>query len=241
MSDPLGLVSEVVSSDFYNNICIYCMAKDYPLIQHFEELDMHIFAFRSDQIWNYLSYNVNTEFLKNYLDQQSESQFLVISNPEIVKWVKEKYKVIWDISCLRLFREGNTNFISGITAIPITSKQLPWVYNNSGYQQFLSMDYLETRLRLGGGYYIENKKVPVAWVMSHDDGSLGMLHVMNEFRRNGLGRILVNVMSAKLHEEKIPVFAHIEPTNLPSLKLFRSMGFVDKAEVTWMKIKCPKR
>lgn len=237
MSDHLELVSEVVSSDFYNNICILCMSKDYPLVNFYEEQGMYAFAFRSDENWCYLSHNANTEFLCNYLLQQSGSQFLVISNPEVVKWVKEKHKVIWEITCLRLFREGNFNIISDISILPITSRQLPWVYHNSGYQQFLSMDYLETRLRLGGGFYIENNGVPVAWVMSHDDGSVGMLHVMNEFRRKGLGRMLVDAMSAKVKEKNMPVFAHIEPSNLPSLKLFRSMGFVDKAVVTWMKVR----
>ena len=218
------------------NIAMLCMDGDYPLLKVEQQGEMLMCRYQSDEQWCHFSYNSSPQFIDNFLKANRGGQYLVISEPEIFEYVQQSHRISWSICCLRLFQDEMPLFpVNGLVE-PLQFVHLPTVFENSKYKQFLSKNYLAKRFELGGGFCIKEKGKPVAWIMTHDDGSVGMLHVLDDYRRNGYAKKLVQAMAQKVREKNCPVFAHIEPTNLSSLHLFKSLGFEERANVNWFKV-----
>ncbi|XP_062375837.1 glycine N-acyltransferase-like isoform X2 [Sardina pilchardus] len=66
---------------------------------------------------------------------------------------------------------------------------------------------------------------PVAWVLTYAYCAMGMLYTRPEHRRKGYAKILISVISKRLHAQGYPVFCFIEEENQLSYKLFQSLGF----------------
>jgi len=77
----------------------------------------------------------------------------------------------------------------------------------------------------------------VAWGMTHDDGSLGFLHVLKEYRSRGYGKsILLDLIHQRRKEGK-PVFGNVEPENIKSIKLASKLGFTFDQQSSWIKLR----
>lgn len=221
------------------NISILCMDEEYPLLEVMEQAGMLMCRFQSDEEWCHFSHNTDAGFIGNFFGKHSQKQFIVVSDSHLFDRIGKAYRVAWSISCYRLFLNLSV-FPEPAAAIEqLRSYDLRYVYENSKYQQFLNMDYLTKRLELGGGYCIRDQQLPVAWIMTHDDGSVGMLHVLDAYRGRGFARKLVTAMSRKVSQKGRPVFAHIEPTNTASLALFGSLGFIARNRLTWARVSKP--
>lgn len=74
----------------------------------------------------------------------------------------------------------------------------------------------------------------IAFGMTHDEGSIGVLHVMENYRRQGLGRFVTKALTVqKLKNGQIP-FMHIEKDNKASLAMAKSLGFVEDRIILWI-------
>ena len=62
------------------------------------------------------------------------------------------------------------------------------------------------------------------FIGTHDEGSMGMLHVRPQYRRQGLAEALEQAMIARLLKRGQIPFAHVEVGNAPSLALQRKLG-----------------
>lgn len=74
------------------------------------------------------------------------------------------------------------------------------------------------------------------FIGTHSEGSLGMLEVMPQFRRQGLGKALEqHKINEYLADGKIP-YCHILENNSASLALERELGFLisDTSSVCWL-------
>jgi len=104
---------------------------------------------------------------------------------------------------------------------PLTAAHLDWVHEHNGHNR----EYLKERLASGAIYggYIDGELCGSIGV--HADGSIGMLVVLNSFRRRGyafeLEGYMVNMLLARKH---IP-FSQIEFDNEASIGLHKKLGF----------------
>jgi len=82
---------------------------------------------------------------------------------------------------------------------------------------------------------------PAAWVIRHNDLSIGSLHTEEAFRRKGLAKVLIIHYFNQLFQLEEPketgILFHISITNQASLGLFKSLGLEHYQEVTWLNIK----
>lgn len=219
-----------------HNIALLCLSEEYPLLEVMQGGAMLMCRFKSDEEWCHFSHNASTAFIDSFFRQYTKGQYVVFSDPEVFNYVRQQYKIAWSISCMRLFLDNRIALKMPPGLQPIRQVHLQKVNDYSKYQQFLSKDYLLKRLEYGGGFCIEQDGLQVAWVMTHDDGSIGMLQVVDGYRGRGYARMLVNAMAIKVRQKGRPVFAHIEQGNAPSLNLFESLGFEVKGQVTWARI-----
>ena len=72
----------------------------------------------------------------------------------------------------------------------------------------------------------------VAWVLTHLDGSLGMLYTSPLHRRKGLGRQVVQEHLARFAEKDSRAFAYVSTENEASEALWRGLGW-ESWEVGW--------
>ena len=99
------------------------------------------------------------------------------------------------------------------------------------------MPYLEERITKSFSAGIFQKGRLAAWGLTHDEGAIGSLNVLKEFRGKGLGSTVVASLVEQIRAAgKIP-FAQVEERNIPALKLCKKLGFIVDRNVTWLKIR----
>jgi len=96
-----------------------------------------------------------------------------------------------------------------------------------------SPDRILRRIRSGPGYCIRREGMPVAWGLTHDDGSMGFLHVIEKYRHQGMARTLTTVLARSLLRLGVQPFMYIVTTNRASLRLTASMGFSRAGRFSW--------
>ncbi len=224
---------KLLLKDPEHNISFFCLDEAYQLVELTERDDMLMCRYKPDQEWCYFSFNANRDFIRDFFDAHDGIQPVVILDQSLFEWITLQYRVHYSIDCFRLFLRKVDFSEPDADIVPLQPADLQNVYHTSKYQNFLSMAYLHNRLRLGGGYCIRAGDMAVAWIMTHDDGSVGMLHVLDEYRGRGFARRLVMAMSRDRHRKGKAVFAHIEPNNRASLNLFESLGYEASGRHTW--------
>jgi 8-oxo-dGTP diphosphatase len=119
--------------------------------------------------------------------------------------------------------------------IPLTTYHIGFIISQSNYKQFLTPAYVEGRISKSISAAIMEKDKLVAWGLTHDDGALGSLHVLDEYRKKGYGKeILISLIHQNRKLGKIS-FAQIEEKNLKATNLIEQLGFVKDRRVSWVK------
>ena len=85
--------------------------------------------------------------------------------------------------------------------------------------------YIEERLREGEMYGVYEDGQLAGFMGTHAEGSLGLLEILPEYRRRGLGEALERYVTRVHLSRGWTPFAQIESTNLPSQALHRKLGF----------------
>ncbi|XP_034099504.1 uncharacterized protein LOC117564727 [Drosophila albomicans] len=73
----------------------------------------------------------------------------------------------------------------------------------------------------------------LAWCLRLPLGSLGLLQVMPSQKRLGLGSLMVRVLSKKIAEQDLDVFAPVVTENTPSRRMFEKLGFQKIDNIYW--------
>jgi 8-oxo-dGTP diphosphatase len=108
---------------------------------------------------------------------------------------------------------------------------------NAKYKDYLSLDYIVERIQNGLSSCIRVNGVLASWALTHDDGSLGFLQVMDNFKRQGYGiSTTISLAQKVIDRGKIP-FANIEEDNLNAINLVNKIGFKMDRKITWLKLR----
>ena len=102
------------------------------------------------------------------------------------------------------------------------------------YKHIPFREYIEDRINAGMlGAFSDN--VPVGFIGTHSDGSMGMLEVLPEYRRHGIAYSLEAALINRLREQKKIPYAQIFTTNSVSIRLQEKlrMSFSDKT-LAWL-------
>jgi 8-oxo-dGTP diphosphatase len=73
----------------------------------------------------------------------------------------------------------------------------------------------------------------VAWGLTHDDGSMGFLHVLDEWRGRGFARAVTAVLARRLLDRGIRPHLYIMQDNRASISLTESCGFRRVEDYWW--------
>ena len=195
----------------------------------------------SDEPWIYFSCKEPKTFrdLLGYCSNQD----LYYANLE--PWMKdillEDRQVHWEMSCIMLVLldrvvVAKNQLESGFRLDVLTEENVAFIFENSKYSEFTSPAYIKHRIQQGIGFGIYDGNELLAWVLTHDDGAIGFLNVLEKYRRRGFGQVLTTeIIEAVRGLGQVP-FVCIEKDNHKSLSLAKKLGYVPSREIAWVKV-----
>jgi GNAT superfamily N-acetyltransferase len=97
--------------------------------------------------------------------------------------------------------------------------------------------YVRRRIETGPTAAIQNNGEPVAWALTHTItdrvGIIGMVHVLESYRRKGLARAVVAAVARDLQRLGKRPALHAYADNVASLALFPTLGFRRVKRQVW--------
>ena len=192
---------------------------------------------RSDRDWVYLMCQNKNELNKVNAKLSDKDRCFGAIEDWMIPVLTEGKKVIWNIELEQFYLPNNIELPEPKHEVAkLFEKDAETVYYNSDYKDFLSIEYIVQRINNGISKGVFEKGSLVGWCLTHDDGALGSLHVMDEARRKGYGlSITLALINEVRNAEKIP-FVYVEHNNVKSLGLVKKLGFVRQKDCRWFEI-----
>jgi ribosomal protein S18 acetylase RimI-like enzyme len=95
------------------------------------------------------------------------------------------------------------------------------------------LNYVRWRIGAGPSAAIRRHGSLVAWGMTHADGSMAMLRVVEEYRGLGFARAITYALAKRVIAWGLRPFLHIHRNNRASISLCESMGFTRHSTCAW--------
>jgi DTW domain-containing protein YfiP/GNAT superfamily N-acetyltransferase len=110
---------------------------------------------------------------------------------------------------------------------PLSVDDATLINQNWYHPSASSLQTIQRRLETGVACFgIESDGTLRAYIVRAEDGTLGMLHVEDDFRRRGYGRTLVQESARVLHDLGEPCVTFIMEDDIAVESLFRNLGWV---------------
>jgi ribosomal protein S18 acetylase RimI-like enzyme len=119
---------------------------------------------------------------------------------------------------------GDTETVSGT-----------WPHDDFGSPE-AKLAYIRARIERGPTAAVLRDGRLVSFALTHDDGSVGMLHTAPEARRQGLGRRVLSSVAGRLVARGAPLFGFVARGNTPSETLLTSLGMRPATRGAWVTI-----
>lgn len=193
---------------------------------------------RSDEDWIYISCKscANLIQLLEGLDEEDKC-FAAIEDwmlPYIIKGSEVRSR----LTSIKLVYDKNTPLPpvkANVTRLSTADAR--YVFDNSIYKGYISVPYIEERIDRGMALGIREDGRLIAWAITHDDGAIGFLNVLEEYREKGYGtRITAAIINKLLELGELP-FVHIQEENTKSMNLAFKVGFRMDRRMHWIKLK----
>ncbi len=133
-----------------------------------------------------------------------------------------------------LFQTGGAARAGEVPLIrPLTEEELPFVLR---HYDLLSEDDLRGRIERGWLFGAFLGGEPAGFAGMHEEGSVGMLLVLPEFRGHGIAKALETYVINRMLECGYTPYGHVEERNGASMRLQEALGLCfAKGHVYWMK------
>jgi 8-oxo-dGTP diphosphatase len=192
----------------------------------------------SDRNWVYIKCSSIRELsaIKGMLNEEDKC-FAAIEDWMFPVLIKDE-GLLWGVSMTQFYLPDDVDLPEPVHPTKaLSEKDAGTVYDNSEYQDYISVEYIQDRIRAGisKGIYENNKLV--AWGLTHDDGGLGSLHVLRGVRRKGYGLSITLSLIKEVRRAKQIPFCYIEQDNYRSINLVSKPGFIRHRNCRWFQIK----
>ncbi|WP_026881521.1 GNAT family N-acetyltransferase [Clostridium akagii] len=227
-------IIEYLKKDEINNINMTNFMENYPIYYTEKIGDSVIAKGTSDRNWIYISSKSEEELtmIMGGLDN-SDKNFAVMED-WMIPILKKGNKIKWKLSTMRLILPHGTSIPEpkqGVSKLTVSDAE--FIYENSDYKDFISTKYIIERIADGESSCIRYGDIPIAWGITQDDGAIGFLHVLPEYRNMGYAKDVMIDLIKKIRDKKKIPFGHIEEKNEKSMRLALSLGFEKDKVVSW--------
>lgn len=230
----------ILKKDKVRNINLINFMKGYLVSNIFIEGNSVLIKGKSDENWIYISSKSEVEFKKLLEKLTDEDEYFVIMEDWMLPYILKGKRLDWKLTCMKFtLNEAIEMSENKYTYKDLDIRDANYIYENSKYKQYTSAEYIEERIKKGVslGFWEEDKLV--AWIMTQDDGAIGFLNVLQEYRYKGYGYNISLAMIKKVRDFGEIPFEHIEEDNIKSIGLALKLGFKKERRVSWVKV-CKK-
>ena len=191
---------------------------------------------KSDREWVYISSTDKKELKILCRNNSSDKNFGVIENWMIPIIIKEN-KIKWRLTAIKLYLPEHVHIYKPkYNAVPLSLDDIDFIFKNSAYKDYLTRDYIHDRIKRGVSAGIYKSGKLIAWAITHDDGAMGFLNVLEGYRRKGYAMAVSYSMINQLRKKKKIPFVHIEESNIKSMNLTLKMGFLKDRIINWFSL-----
>jgi 8-oxo-dGTP diphosphatase len=212
--------------------------KNYPVAEYFIEKNSALILGKSNELWAHVISSNADELSEILAKYHSKTRYFFSVEDWMIPLILSHGSADWILTTDRYILEESILLdLPEIPLVNIGKSFAPYIHKHSDYKAFTSVSYIEDRLRedISAGI-MENNKL-VAWGLTHDDGSLGFLQVLDANRNKGLGQQILLELIRQKRELKEAVFGNITPENLVSKHLIEKLGFKFDRRMSWIKLK----
>lgn len=236
MKDKLNNLILNLKKDEITNISTIGFIENNPITEVIEINNSYLIKGTSDVEWVYVVCN-NENDIRALLEKSNSNIYFASVEDWMIPIITEKRKAEWILTTMRYYLPDDVEVPENkIEVVPLTTDHIGFIISQSNYKQFLTPAYVEDRITKSISAAIMKKDKLVAWGLTHDDGALGSLHVLDEYRKKGYGKeILISLIHQNRKLDKIS-FAQIEERNINAARLVENLGFKKDRRVSWVKL-----
>jgi 8-oxo-dGTP diphosphatase len=233
----LNKLKAALDKDRQRNISILGFIENYPPQSVFQYRSSYAVIGKSDYHWVYLSGSNKYELEELLINIPAHINHFASLEEWMVPIVTNHKRTKWKLSTIRYILPEEIE-IQGISKKVklLDESYAEYIYLNSKYKEFTSLPYIKERIEIGPAIGIIENNQLISWALTHDDNSLGFLHVMPECRNKGYA---VNVLKALIYHKRkslAPVYANIEPHNSSAINLVTKLGFRPDQKIYWLEV-----
>jgi len=153
-----------------------------------------------------------------------------IRQKEYIPMIEKDFPVKYHLQCMQAYYAKTTP--AEIPEIPfeivrLSEAAIPFLKEN--YKEVQSDGYIENRIFEGMFGVYDNNHL-AGFIGKHDEGSIGLLHIMPEYRRMNLGIALAAFMVNRCLELGEFPFSQVTLGNDASLAMHKKLGFTISSE-----------
>jgi 8-oxo-dGTP diphosphatase len=192
----------------------------------------------SDRRWVYISSNDIEELslIKSKLNEEDDN-FASIDD-WMFPVLTEGNEIIWDLSMIQFFLPDDVQITTPeYETVQLTNKDAQTVYHNSEYKEYISIEYVTDCIQKGRSAALYENNRLVSWAITQDDGAIGFLHTIDEYRKKGYGYNITLSMIQKVRDGGGLPFANVLESNKRSINLLLKLGFKENKKIHWFQIK----
>ena len=231
-------VIEKLMNERTKNINMINFIKEYPVSDVLLEGDSVLIKGKSDENWVYISSSSKEELTRLRETLTNSDQFFAIMEDWMLPIVLKNRSMDWQLSCMKLYFPDDIVLPDNQCKIDeLRVDEAQYIYDNYEYQKFTTVEYIKERILKGLALGIHKDNTLIAFILTHDDGAIGFLHVLPEHRRKGYAQELTIAAIKKLRQAGEIPFVHIEEDNKKSMGLALKAGFKKDRRIHWIKVK----
>ena len=229
----------ILKQDEIKNMNMIYFMEEYP-VHSLERIDGSVLLRgESDRHWVYISSSDEQELGRVISRLTEEDRCFAAIEDWIVPAIVRDRTLAWRLSAVKLILPKDVTFPSEprTRISPLSLEDVPHIYESSFYKALTSPDYIRERIQRGPSAGVYESGELVAWVMTHDDASIGVMNVLEPYRRKRYAYDLTVYLIRQIRARgKIP-YVHVEETNLTSLDLAHKVGFREDRRLHWFEVK----
>lgn len=118
--------------------------------------------------------------------------------------------------------------------VDLSSDHAEYIHSHYSYRDVTTVAYLRDRIEKAPAIGMMIEGVLAGFVMTHEEMTMGVMHVLPEYRRLGLGKKLNAALVRRMRALGLPCIVEIVHDNSASLALAKSTGYIPIQKVHWM-------
>lgn len=227
-------VRSILESDRKPNLSLLYFMEDNPYAGLWRAGDSVMLRAECDRPWIYIRSDSQNELQELLVHLQSEDRYFAAIDEWMVPHVASGRSMKWTLQLKQFVLPSRVQLPAISPHIgTLSPDETEYIYENYEYRGYTAPDYLRERIVRGPTVAAYEQGELVGWAFTHDDGAMGFLQVLAEYRRTGIGSRLVLALSRKVRDQGRIPFAYIETENTAAIRLMQELGFVVQREVRW--------